>query len=536
MKALTLFIAIIFLVPFKGFSLELAFVPNGGFSSNGYFITDLGNYDTLNIGGPNIIYLATDMHINGGFDPSYTIETNGFDVYISPGVTNKLDINASGSSGIINQGTFIGRSSNGQLTGIYLFDNSTFTNHGIFDGSISARDNTTVSLGGIIQRTVQTTTIEGGDTLDYRISVVNDAWLQSTATILGRGAIFVSNGGEFINHELGVIDGFYKIRPWKTGALEEEGVFKNYGSIINASDINTNHYNIDCRGQFINHQSALMPDTFTLMVGFTPSYFINNGIINANCKISFGDSGEFENNGTLTLRPIDCNNILTNYFSDDPEGAIFKNNITGVINFNNETCSTVIDAEISFENYGYIYQEAEARIGRDNTTSIINHSTGEWYFYNALNEGLRPKAENIDNYGKMVFCGTNTVSGICPISYITGIHTFTNHPGAKIFTTLQDISICIGTSNNTFINNGSVYSNCYFASSENCPLNLTGINQIDSATNYNNIVESDGDIHSIQKVTGGYEVKYDSGNCIELKNGFEVDVLSNFEAVIDGCD
>lgn len=72
---------------------------------------------------------------------------------------------------------------------------------------------------------------------------------------------------------------------------------------------------------------------------------------------------------------------------------------------------------------------------------------------------------------------------------------------------------------------------------DNCPdeMTVSNGNELDGNQTYQAAFESDGDIESIQDISGGIEVFYDSQTSIELLSGFEVDANTNFEAFINGC-
>lgn len=72
---------------------------------------------------------------------------------------------------------------------------------------------------------------------------------------------------------------------------------------------------------------------------------------------------------------------------------------------------------------------------------------------------------------------------------------------------------------------------------DNCPdeMTVSNGNELDGNQDYQSIFESDGEIQSIQNISGGIDVFYDSKTCVELLEGFEVDANTNFEIIIDGC-
>lgn len=72
---------------------------------------------------------------------------------------------------------------------------------------------------------------------------------------------------------------------------------------------------------------------------------------------------------------------------------------------------------------------------------------------------------------------------------------------------------------------------------DNCPdeMTVSNGNELDGNQDFKAMFESDGEIESVQNVSGGIDVYYDSKICVELLSGFEVNANTNFEVVIDGC-
>lgn len=313
-----------------------------------------------------------------------------------------------------------------------------------------------------------------------------------------------------------------------------DGVFNNRGTITGQIDL----INLSNTAVFNNYSpiqlDLALPGNIRLI---NDAQFINLNVLSANVYISIEDDALFENR-----KQVDLIHTGSNQFIRLKENGRLKN----IGNFrldqqNGFLFGMTQQDDSQFENHGlFIMENAKFSITPDTTGQAFfrNEPGAQLYISNTDADGIRlgmSKAGQFQNAGLISLCQTNQMSGTCPITASTKT-IFENMTSGQFFTGVDIFSSnCSTTVQSSIVNQGAILPGCATDPDFNCLLNYTDLNAITGTISGPQDFEAHFAIESSNALIDMGTVTFDAGRTITLKENFEVNLNTVFEAIIDGC-
>lgn len=300
-------------------------------------------------------------------------------------------------------------------------------------------------------------------------------------------------------------------------------------------------------------------------IRFEGRRFTNNSVIEVTVFSVSGNATdpvtEIVNNGSMKLRLFDDRDnssidLVNNGLICVEEDIIVRGRLSKftnsegafVVTLDGDLLLADMREEISV-NEGAILISGRLRLFQG--TVFENRISGFIRASNNSSEGIDIGGPNfgpvLNNFGEIVLCNNNLMSGSCSVVHQNGASTFNNFSSGQIWSDSDLLGSECSSNPVPTVNNmgGIINSSCTIAPivvapSIECPPNFIGENQLTGTLDESGNFETDGIIHSDQVIgnhtNGGFNVIYDSRESITLLENFELSEGVIFEATIDGCD